>query len=294
MSLKVRLMVLSSIWLVLILVLFNVFIYFFVVNITTKSEKELMLNKASAILEKKDLLDPIHWSDPSLLEEFLVTNEMIRIIGRMGTIQLQVYTDRLLTEKPVEWRTSYHMKIVRINKRRNLFVQVPILAGNEQVGMLEIGRTMRLWNEYMDVLLSALTITSFGAVALSIIGALFYSRFIFLPLRHLLITMQIIQESGTFRKLNLDYTSRGDELGELSVTFNDMIEKLEEHFLLQQQFIADASHELRTPLTIIESYTNMLNRWASKDPILRQEALDAIMAETKRLKGLIQSLMQLV
>ncbi len=294
MSLKVRLMVLSSVWLVLILVLFNVFIYFFVVNITTKSEKELMLNKANAILERKDLLDPVLWSDPSLLEEFLVTNEMIRIIGRMGAIQIQVYTDRKLMEKPVEWRTSYHTKIVHIDKKRYLYVQVPMLAGNEQVGMLEIGRTMRLWNEYMDVLLSALTITSLGAVVLSIIGALFYSRFIFKPISHLLTTMQIIQESGTFRKLNLDYTSREDELGKLSITFNGMIDKLEDHFQRQQQFIADASHELRTPLTIIESYANMLNRWASKDPELRQEALDAIIGESKRLKGLVQSLMQLV
>lgn len=294
MSLKVRLMVLSSIWLVLILVLFNVFLYFFVVNITTKSEKELMLNKANTILEKKDLLDPTLWNNAKLLEEFLVTNEMIRIIGRTGTIQLQVYTDPKLTEKPVEWHKNYHFQIAVINKQRYLYVQVPMLAGNEQVGVLELGRTMRLWNEYMDVLLSALMITSLGAVALSIIGGLFYSRFIFLPIRHLLTTMQIIQKSGTFRKLDIDYTSRNDELGKLSITFNEMISKLEEDFMRQQQFIADASHELRTPLTIIQSYANMLTRWASHDPLLRQEAFEAIISETKRLKGMVHSLMQLV
>ncbi|WP_127585738.1 sensor histidine kinase [Paenibacillus koleovorans] len=294
MSLKQRLMVLSSIWLVFILVLVNGFTYFFVVNITTKSEKELMLNKARTILEKKDLLDPTLWSEPGLLEEFLVTNEMIRIIGRTGLIQQQVFTDPKLTAKQVVWQTSYNVEIVRINKERYLYVQVPILAGNDQVGVLELGRTMRLWNEYLDVLLTALTITSFGALVLSFIGALFYSRFIFKPIRHLLTTMQIIQNSGTFRKLDIDYTSRQDELGELSITFNDMIGKLEEHFLKQQQFLADASHELRTPLTIIESYANMLNRWASKDAELRTEAIEAISSETKRLKGMVTSLLQLV
>lgn len=294
MSLKVRLMVLSSVWLVLILVLFNVFLYYFVVNITTKSEKELMLNKANAILEKKDLLDPTLWNKTKQLEEFLVTNEMIRIIGRTGNIQLQVYTDPKLTEKPIEWRETYNVQIVVIDKQRYLYVQVPMLAGNEQVGMLEIGRTMRLWNDYMNVLLSALMITSLGAVALSLIGGLFYSRFIFLPLRHLLTTMQMIQKSGTFRKLDIEYTSRNDELGRLSITFNEMISKLDEDFLRQQQFIADASHELRTPLTIIESYANMLTRWASHDPKLRQEAFEAIISETRHLKGMVQSLMQLV
>src|SRR5690606_33818548 len=159
MSLKARFVVMSSIWFVLILVVFNVFIYYFVVKITTKSEKELMLNKATEILERKDLLDPRFWDDPKLLEEFLVTNEMIRIIGRKGSVQLQVYTDRILTEKPVEWKTSFATKIVTIEKKRYLYVQIPMIEGNEQVGMLEIGRTLRRWNEYMDVLLSALMIT---------------------------------------------------------------------------------------------------------------------------------------
>ena len=41
-----------------------------------------------------------------------------------------------------------------------------------------------------------------------------------------------------------------DELGQLAVTFNQLLERLEESFERQKRFMADASHELRTPVAI--------------------------------------------
>ncbi|MFC3769225.1 sensor histidine kinase [Paenibacillus sp. GCM10012303] len=287
-------MVLSSAWLVFILVLFGGFLYWFVINITTKSEKELMLTKAKSILENKQVLDPKNWRSPNkLFAEFHVSDEMIRIVGMDGKVKVQLLNNEAIALKPPQVVDRRLFLIKRIDRLRYMYVLVPIQTQNEQIGVLEIGRLLHRWNDYMDVLLSAIVLASVGAVMISVIGSFFYSRFIFLPLRQLYNTMHMIQQSGTFRKLDDGFTNKTDELGKIGTTFNEMIARLEEQVLKQKRFVVDASHELRTPLTIIASYADMLRRWGGKDPALRDEAVEAIQDEANRLKGLVEALMQL-
>jgi len=40
-----------------------------------------------------------------------------------------------------------------------------------------------------------------------------------------------------------------------------MMDRIEEGYKSQQQFVSDASHELRTPIAVIKGYVNMLDRW---------------------------------
>lgn len=293
MSLRLRLIVLSTAWLIFILVLFNTFLYWFIVNITVKSEKELLFGKAHSILESRRIHDPGYWSAPDLLDEFLVSDEMIRIIGMDGAIKQELQSNEILVVQQPRVSTRETYTIKRIEKTRYLYVQVPIFAGNEQIGVLEIGRVLTKWSLYINVLTSALILMTIGAVVISVIGSFFYTRFLLHPLRQLNKTMQLIQQSATFRKLDKEFTARTDELGKLGITFNEMISRLEELVQKQKRFVADASHELRTPLTIIESYADMLKRWGSGDPEIRKEAIEAILEESNRLKGLVGSLMQL-
>lgn len=82
-----------------------------------------------------------------------------------------------------------------------------------------------------------------------------------------------------------------DEMKGLSLTFNSMIERLEESFKQRNQFISDASHELRTPISVIQGYANLVNRWGKSDPNVLQEAIDSIMAETEHMSTLIKKLL---
>mgnify|MGYP001586060116 CR=1 FL=1 len=52
-----------------------------------------------------------------------------------------------------------------------------------------------------------------------------------------------------------------NEMGELAASFNNLLERLNEAFKREQQFIADVAHELKTPLaTQISSFEITLNR----------------------------------
>lgn len=294
MNLNTRISLLLSLFLLIILALFNGLTYYFVINITTDSEIKTLWSKALTIIDKEELQESIYWNDPRLFEEYHIQHEIIRIIEPDSTVRYQDVSDEELLNKPPSFHPLPSSDIINTLDDLMIFVQVPIydLSGLV-IGTLEIGRNLVVLDKYLDTLVLVLLYLSVIAVLVSLLGGLFYTRVVFRPIGRLVTTMQAIRESGKFRKIPVVSKYRGDELTQLTVTFNSMINQLEKTFEKQKQFISDASHELRTPLMIIEGYANMLRRWADKDPKLRMEAIVAIHAETIRLKNLTSSLLTL-
>ncbi len=81
------------------------------------------------------------------------------------------------------------------------------------------------------------------------------------------------------------------ELRELTVAINAMLERLDEAYAAQTRFVSDASHELRTPISVIQGYAKLLDRWGKDDPKARQEAIDAIVAESQSMERLVEQLL---
>jgi signal transduction histidine kinase len=102
------------------------------------------------------------------------------------------------------------------------------------------------------------------------------------------------EESLTTR---LDVHRSGDELSRLSLTFNDMLERIERAFRAQRRFVADASHELRTPLTAIRGNVDVLYRHSKSgreiDSADLQESLGDMQRESARMARLIEDLLML-
>jgi signal transduction histidine kinase len=91
---------------------------------------------------------------------------------------------------------------------------------------------------------------------------------------------------------NSDLTQRipvqgGDEIAELTITFNEMMARLEDAFISQRNFINDASHELRTPITIIRGHLELL----SDDPQERRETMELIADELDRMNRFVDDLL---
>ena len=57
------------------------------------------------------------------------------------------------------------------------------------------------------------------------------------------------------------------------------------------RFAAAVSHELRTPLTTLRLYSEMLADGIITDPIVRQEYLETIQAESARLASLVENVL---
>lgn len=82
-----------------------------------------------------------------------------------------------------------------------------------------------------------------------------------------------------------------DEMRELIDVLNEMLTRIELAYNNQKQFVSDASHELRTPISVIQGYADMLERWGKSDPDVRDEAIEAIRAESRAMKELVEQLL---
>lgn len=95
-------------------------------------------------------------------------------------------------------------------------------------------------------------ILGFGLIfSLSLVGIsgwMFAGRFL-QPISNVI--RQVDQITASNLNLRVDASENSDEIAQLAHTFNSMLDRVQEAFEIQRNFVANASHELRTPLTII-------------------------------------------
>lgn len=105
-----------------------------------------------------------------------------------------------------------------------------------------------------------------------------------------------IEKAKTITALNLDRRlivyNENDELGQLALAFNNLLDRLQESFELQRNFVRGASHEIRNPLAAIMGQTEVL--LAKERTIAEyQESLAFIQDESLRLNDLVNDFLVL-
>jgi len=87
--------------------------------------------------------------------------------------------------------------------------------------------------------------------------------------------------------------SRRDEIGELGLSFNQMIGRLAEQERMRQEFLANASHELKTPTMAISAVVEALQAGAAEDNALRGQFLNSLEKLVQRQTSLLQDLLDI-
>ncbi len=83
---------------------------------------------------------------------------------------------------------------------------------------------------------------------------------------------------------------RGDEMGELAASFNNMAETLQQTERQRREFIANISHELKTPMTTIAGYTDGILD-GTIPPENEKQYLTIISQESRRLSRLVRRML---
>ncbi|TDD56702.1 sensor histidine kinase [Saccharopolyspora elongata] len=80
-----------------------------------------------------------------------------------------------------------------------------------------------------------------------------------------------------------------DDIAALADQFNAMLDRLEDAFRIQRQFVDDAGHELRTPITIVRGNLELLG----DDPAEREEVVRLCTDELDRMTRIVNDLLML-
>jgi two-component system, OmpR family, sensor kinase len=84
-----------------------------------------------------------------------------------------------------------------------------------------------------------------------------------------------------------------DELGHLAKSFNELLERVDQSFERQRQFMSDASHELRTPAAILRGESEVALAKAERPAEEYRESLAVLHDEAQRLTQIIEDLFTL-
>ena len=127
-------------------------------------------------------------------------------------------------------------------------------------------------------------------LAVASAGGYWMSRRALAPVDDITRAARLVSEHNLSQRLAIPRAA--DELQRLTLTFNDMLGRLEAAFKRITQFTADASHELRTPVALVRTAAQVALRRERGDLEYR-DALSQILDESTRMTGLIESLMTL-
>jgi two-component system, OmpR family, sensor histidine kinase BaeS len=164
----------------------------------------------------------------------------------------------------------------------------PVQANNQTVGYVlttavapELDPTEQ---QYLDRTNQALLKAALGATLVAVLLGFVLARTITTPLRELTAAIRAMARG----RLNqaLPVRSR-DELGDLTVAFNQMSMDLARANDLRRQMTADIAHDLRTPLSVITGYLESL-----RDGVLKPttERLTILYSEAQHLNHLVDDL----
>ena len=158
-----------------------------------------------------------------------------------------------------------------------------------QIFYLHFFKTITLEKQFLRYMLLILFTVNIIGVLLALIVGYIVSNKILQPIRDVTNTAKSIEAQNMDQRLEIGTTQ--DEVTELADTFNHMLDRLQQSFKQQQEFVSAASHELRTPVTVILGYSDMLVRWGREDEELLDEGITSIQNEATNMHKLIEDLL---
>jgi signal transduction histidine kinase len=169
-------------------------------------------------------------------------------------------------------------------------VAIPVLSGNKVIGVVRITYLKSVIDARVNNYLRGVFSTAAISIAMAVIVALLFARFVTRPLDELRHTTEKFSSGD----LNASARESGPpETRNLATSFNLMAKRLSQTIAQQRSFAGDASHQLRSPLTALRLRLEQAGDLVEGNPHEARNHLDEALSETERLSRLVEQLLQL-
>ncbi|WP_248277869.1 ATP-binding protein [Brasilonema sp. UFV-L1] len=166
-----------------------------------------------------------------------------------------------------------------------LYRAEPFVRGKNR-GVFVVAHSISAERQEVNEAIVVIANVMLGVLIFASVIAWVVSGQVMAPLRLLTEAAGITSESDLTRRIPV---YRFDEIGELTIRFNEMLDRLQTAFTSQREFINDVGHELRTPITIIRGHLELMG----DDPKEQQETLLLVTDELDRMSRFVDDLLLL-
>ena len=170
------------------------------------------------------------------------------------------------------------------------FLVKPIIIDGQLIEVLLIAHPIQAIQNSINLLFSMLGIVFVVLILPTIFGARWLAGKIIKPISDIAGNRDEITSENLDRRLISPNSE--DEIERLSTTFNSLLDRLQQSFIRERQFIGDVAHELKTPIATLKSGIELT---LSKDrqKVEYQKTLSETLIDIDRITSLLHNILDL-
>lgn len=281
-TIRWRLTIIFAVSATLILIFAGYFIYTFSASFRKNEFKLRLQNRLEEVQEilRSNPDGPL--PEFSKYDEAVLPREQLLLIDNVDTFKLNTQEgDIIILKKQIN--TKEKPTYFKISRRDIAVYYDEILERFIIVSAIDVYGFTKMNN-----LKKVIIICLICSVIMLAFVSWYWTRRMLAPIAAKINKARLIETSSL--NLRLEIKNPSDELGLLAQTFNQMLDRLEKGFKIQQQFIGNASHEFRTPITVMRTEAEWaLNRQRSSEEY--QLVLSKVLEKCKLLGQLVDRLL---
>ncbi|MGG0901804.1 HAMP domain-containing sensor histidine kinase [Bacillus subtilis] len=204
-------------------------------------------------------------------------------------------------KKAINGNNAYHITYDR--NKAQVFFSYPVVIDGAKVGILRFSKDFNLLYKQSGEILNIIFYIALAIFVAAFLFSYILSRHITIPI------VKLTEATSEVKKGKLDvdiHFPRKDEIGQLTINFNDMITRIRDQILTiekdrdrlkelneqEKRFFDNMTHELKTPLTSIQGYAEIIKEKGESDPQFFDKGMNHIVEESRRLHDLVIKLLE--
>ncbi|MFV8258157.1 ATP-binding protein [Bdellovibrio bacteriovorus] len=197
--------------------------------------------------------------------------------------------ERIWKGEEATYRTIEHIRNIPSAEADSYrLISFPLDNAAKPQLMLQIAVPMTLMETQIQKRLTLLQLGIPFVLFVATLGGMFLSARALNPVNNIIKIAKEIKVTELSKRVPVP--NANDEIKQLSLTLNEMLDRIQQAFQSQERFVADASHQLLTPLTIMRGEMELLQKTEKRDV---DQFIKSALQEVDNLSSIVQEMLLL-